>query len=243
MRWLQFKRRDPGRRRLNTLLVWTFVERLVCLWLRLGYRYRCSGREHVPPHGPVIFASGHQSHLDPLIVGVLVHDRPSASMARASLFEPFFFGALLRFMGAVPIQRGRGDSGAVRTAIGILEGGRTLLVFPEGTRTRDGRTAPMRGGAALLAQRSGAPIIPIAVEGARDVWPYGRSRPRLRGWIAAKAGPAIPVEELVDADGERDLEPLRRRIETMRLELREEIRERTRGRAPAPGEGDRPYWE
>jgi 1-acyl-sn-glycerol-3-phosphate acyltransferase len=241
--WWQFRRRAPARPRLNTLFFWTWVANLVRFWMSCAYRMRTSGAEHVPREGPAIFAPNHQSHLDPMIVGVLVRDRPFASLARASLFDRRLFGGLISALGAVPLERGRADTGALRNALRALADGRTLLFFPEGTRTEDGRVQRLRDGVAFVAERADVPIIPVAIEGARDVWPRGRSRPRWRGWIAVRAGPPLRPSELVDEEGRRDLEVLRRRLEAVRLELRAELRAASRGRWPPAGPGDRPYWE
>jgi 1-acyl-sn-glycerol-3-phosphate acyltransferase len=225
------------------VLIWTLVRDLVLVLLALLYRVRRVGASHVPASGPALFVSNHQSHLDPLIAGVLVADRPFASMARASLFRFKPFGAFIRLFGAVPIERGRGDRSAMRAFIDELEHGRCVLLFPEGTRTPDGRVGQFHPGALMLARRGGAPIVPVAIEGAFEVWPRARPRPRLRGRVAVMAGEPLGPGELEHMGDAQVLERLRRQIESMRLELRAGLRRATRGRVPPPGPADRAYWE
>jgi 1-acyl-sn-glycerol-3-phosphate acyltransferase len=198
------------------VLIWSGIGGLCAIVMRLLYRVRRAGGEHVPASGPAIFVANHQSHYDPVIVGVLVKDRPFASMARASLFRFKPFGAFIRLFGALPIERGRGDAGALRALIGELQAGRCVLLFPEGSRTTDGTTRPFQRGAILLARRGHAPIVPVAIEGAFRVWPRGRSFPRLWGRIGVMAGAALTPERLEELGEEAALEELRRVIDGMR---------------------------
>jgi 1-acyl-sn-glycerol-3-phosphate acyltransferase len=95
----------------------------------------------------------------------------------------------------------------------------------------------------LLIKRSNAPVVPVAIEGAFDIWRIGQKLPHLRGRLAVQAAPAISAEDLLKDGPDAGLERLKRIIETMRLELRAHLRRTTRGRFPAPGPGDVPYWE
>ena len=124
-----------------------------------------------------------------------------------------------------------------------LEAGHPVLVFPEGTRTRDGVIGPFLPGMLVLVKRTGATVVPVALEGARDVWPPSRSRPRLTGRIVSTTGTPISAGELLAGGREAALDLLRRRIETMRLELRQRLRSQTGGRYPPRGPGDQPFWE
>jgi 1-acyl-sn-glycerol-3-phosphate acyltransferase len=237
------QRRRPGRSSLITLVWWTWVPQFVGVLLRLVYRGRFHGRENVPREGPVIYASNHQSHFDPVVVSVLVYDRPCSYLARESLFRIPLFGPFIAAVGAIPLKRSKSDLGALRSALDELKAGRGVLLFPEGTRTRDGALGRFRSGVALLQKRSKAPIVPVALEGLHDIWPHGRSFPKLRGRVAIRAGEPIPyeIQEREGADAMMDL--LKRHIETMRLELRAELRNTTRGRYPAAGVGDAAFRE
>lgn len=243
MKFLQCNRRSPGRGAIRVLFWWTFIRGILRWSFRLLYGLRLSGASHVPESGPVIFVSNHQSHLDPMAVGVLVGDRPFAGFARATLFRPGFMNWMMHSIGTVPVRRGASDTGAMKAALRELEEGRCLAIFPEGTRTRDGAMGPFLKGVALIIRRSGAPVVPVAVEGAFDIWRHGQSKPKLSGRMALCAAEPIPAEEVL-ADGvEAGIERLKRQIDAMRLELRADMRRRSGGRYPAPGPADAPYWQ
>lgn len=242
-RWWETSRRAPGRSPVVLLFAWTFCRFLTWIVYKLLYRVRLRGAENVPRTGPVIYASNHQSHLDPMAVGLVIWDRPFASMARSSLFKFKPFGWFIQFFGAIPLQRGRGDSAAFKAALGELKAGRCVLLFPEGTRSRDGALGEFKAGVALLQKRTTAVILPLAVEGAHDIWPHGQAGPRLRGFISAKAGRPIHPDLLEREGADAVMDKLKRDIEALRLELRKELREVTGGKYPAPGPGDMPFWE
>lgn len=216
---------------------------VLSLFFRLVYRVRWAGRDLIPRRGPIIFAANHQSHYDPLLIGWQVADRPFLSVAQAGLFSFGPLAWLMRQVGAIPLKRGRGDVSAVRAAIAQLRAGGCVLIFPEGGRTRDGVMAPFHRGVLVLVQRTKAVVVPVAVDGTYDIWPIGRRFPRLRGRIGVQAGRPIAAEELVNDPPEVALERLRRAVETMRLGLRNRMREATAGRYPADTSGDAPYWE
>jgi 1-acyl-sn-glycerol-3-phosphate acyltransferase len=236
-----YRRRAPNRSVLAVIFWWVLVRSAVRLGLRLLYRQRCRGRSNVPAAGHVVFVANHQSHYDPPIVGCLVG--PFASLARASLFPVKPWGWIIRQTGGIPLHRGRSDAGAMRAAINELKTGGRVLLFPEGTRSRDGAVGVFRPGMLVLVRRTGAPVVPVAIEGAYDVWSIGRRYPKLKGRICVKAACAIAADDLLSDPPEIAMERLRREIDGMRLELRRELRQATGGRYPAPGPGDGPYWE
>ena len=130
---------------------------------------------------------------------------------------------------------------AVRIAIAQLKLGGCELIFPEGGRTRDGVLGPFHRGVLVLIRRSKAAVVPVAVDGTYDVFGIGRRIPRLKGRIGVKFGRPIAAEELLNDPPEVALERLRRAIETMRLDLRNQMREATAGRYPTDTSGDTPY--
>ena len=139
----------------------------------LFFGYRSYGVRNVPRSGPVILASNHQSFIDPVVVGVAL-TRRIHSMARGSLFRTPFLGYMIRWLSAFPLERGAPDIKAMRQALKVLANGRQLLLFPEGTRTGDGRIGPLHRGLALLAARSGASVVPVLIDGAFACWPRHR---------------------------------------------------------------------
>ena len=243
MRILQISRRVPGRPPHQVLFWWTFVRGLVLAFLILAYRIIRRGREHVPAHGPIIYVANHQSHYDPPIVGVLVTDRPFSGMARATLFKSKFLSWAMRGIGVIALDQTKPDAGAMKAAIEELNAGRCVLIFPEGTRTADGAIGQFQRGVMLLIKRSRAQVVPVAIEGAFDIWRIGQEKPKLTGRIGVKAAPAISADELLKDGPDVGLERLKRQIETMRLELRAELRRASHGRYPAPGAADQPYWQ
>ncbi len=237
------RRRAPTRSAFTVLFWWTVVANLVRGAFWLVYRLRCAGRAHVPRRGPIVYVANHQSNYDPAIVGCLIADRPLVSLARASLLTNKPLAWVVRQIGSIPVRLGRADAAAMRAAIAELQAGGCVLIFAEGTRCRDGGLGPFKPGVLTLLKRANASVVPIAIEGAFDVWPIGRKYPKLRGRIRVKAAAAIPGDELLRDPPDVAMDRLRRQIETMRLELRQELRQATNGRYPAPAPGDMPYWQ
>jgi 1-acyl-sn-glycerol-3-phosphate acyltransferase len=132
---------------------------------------------NVPAAGAVIIASNHQSYFDPVIVGSC-NRRIMQYMARDTLFRNRMFGRLIRTFNAFPVKRGATDVTAIKHSLRLLREGKALLLFPEGTRTADGRIGPAQPGVVALARRSRAPIVPVAVDGVYEAWPRGQRLPR-----------------------------------------------------------------
>lgn len=130
------------------------------------YRPEVYGLENIPKDGPVILCANHLSLRDPILMASLV-ERPIAFMAKKELFKVKWFGSLLRRIGVFPVARGETDIGAVRTSISILKQEGCLGIFAQGTRKKKKQQAdpPMNAGVALIAIRSGAPVIPVYVKG------------------------------------------------------------------------------
>ncbi len=148
--------------------------RIFCVVL-FGVRVR--GQHWFPRHGGVLLVSNHQSHLDPILVGISC-DRQLSSLARDSLFRIPVVRTLITWLDAIPLDReGVGLSGLKET-LRRLKRGDVVLVFPEGTRTPDGRLGPLKPGFCALARRTGVPILPMAVAGAFEAWPRWRAWPR-----------------------------------------------------------------
>jgi 1-acyl-sn-glycerol-3-phosphate acyltransferase len=200
---------------------WTLVRFALFLIGKVLYRLRLSGGEHVPHTGPIIFLSNHQSHFDPPLVGILVGDRPFAAIARQSLFK-FPLGPIIRSIGSVAIDRDRGDTGAIKAALAELDAGRCVLIFPEGTRSRDGSIGEFQRGVMLLIKRAPAnvSIVPVAVDGSHDAWPPSQRWPRLRGRIAVTAAPPISRDELMRDGSDDAARRLRSMIQSLQQRLR-----------------------
>ena len=135
------------------------------------------GRENVPATGGVILCPNHVSHVDPPAVGAGMR-RQVHFMAKDELFRVPVLGFLIAGFGSFPVRRGTADRKAIKRAIELLEEGRVICLFPEGTRSPDGRLQEPELGASLIALRTGAPVVPVAVIGTTEVLPAGASRPR-----------------------------------------------------------------
>jgi glycerol-3-phosphate dehydrogenase (NAD(P)+) len=163
-------------RGVNPVLYWTLRAILLPAFL-VYFRMQRIGREHLPRRGPLLLASNHRSFLDPFVIGMLVR-RPVYYMAKRELFEKRWQAWVLNGLGAFPVDRGAGDSGAMDTARMILERGDCVVLFPEGTRVRPGPLGEPRRGVGRLALETGAPVAPVAVIGTEDVRRGWRIRPR-----------------------------------------------------------------
>jgi 1-acyl-sn-glycerol-3-phosphate acyltransferase len=164
------------------------------------FRYGFSGKQNVPLTGPVLLVSNHQSNLDPVLVG-LACPRQLKYLARQGLFF-FPFSLWIRALGAVPIDRERGALAGIRATLELLKQNNAVLVFPEGSRTLDGRLHEMLPGFCLLARRSRATIVPLAVEGAFAALPRGSFlvRPHSIGLTFGAAIPFTQFNQLSDSE-------------------------------------------
>ncbi len=154
---------------------WYWLARLGCrMFCIVLFRLRVYGRENVPSTGAVILASNHQSYLDPVFCGVGLK-RHLAYVARESLFRYRLFALLIRSLDAVPIGRDKADIAAMKAIIARLRDGAAVCLYPEGTRTRDGRIIAVKPGFGLLCRRAKAVVVPVLIDGGFDVWPrYNR---------------------------------------------------------------------
>lgn len=145
---------------------------------RLLWGLRVEGAENVPRSGPFIVVSNHCSNLDPPFIGWATgHQvgRVVHFMAKMEMRSWPFIGWLATQSGTYFVRRGEGDRNAQRFSLDALADGRPIALFAEGTRSRDGRLREFKSGAAFLAIRSGAPILPVAISGSHRIFP-GRSR-------------------------------------------------------------------
>lgn len=207
------------------------------------YRLRRQGGERIPRRGPVLMVSNHQSHLDPIILGLISWGRAFRPIARQTLYRSKPMAWLLHAFDTIPIDQEKSDTAAIKAAINELRKGQMIMIYPEGSRTPDGVTHEFQRGFLVLLKRAKAPIVPVAIEGAHDVWPIGQRFPRFTGRVAARALEPVSYERIERSDPSEVMEELRRRIESARLELRKEIAERSNGAYPRRPGGEKPYWE
>lgn len=157
-------------------------DRLGAMWIRLFYRvatgamrvvvwtfgrYRVAGAERMPRTGPLIVVANHLNNADPPLLGASL-PRRIRFMAKQELFDSPL-GPLVRSFGAFPVRRFEADLAALRRAQSILKEGGVLGMFPEGHRSRSGGMGPPHPGTALIALRSGAPLLPVAITGTEAI--------------------------------------------------------------------------
>ena len=172
----------------------------------LGWRPQIEGSEHIPATGGVIFAGNHLSVADELFLGSVV-PRHIAFWAKSDYFlgkgvGGFFTRNLMHGLGAIRVERGGGRAAltAFDGAIPVLKAGDMVAVYPEGTRSPDGRLYRGRTGAARLAVAAGVPIIPVGVLGTDKIQPIGQPYPKLigRGKVTVKFGKPIETADRAD---------------------------------------------
>ena len=159
----------------------------------------------IPRSGPLILASNHASSADPVLITVFLAnriDRPINWLGKRELVEWPPTGWAFRIAAIHPVDREAADLEAFRTAMRILEAGQVLAIFPEGTRSRDGALQEVREGAGMLALRSGAPVLPVAVIDSDRLWPRGRLLPRVGKTVTVRYGAPVDVKSELEAAGQ-----------------------------------------
>ncbi|WP_345752431.1 lysophospholipid acyltransferase family protein [Microbacterium rhizophilus] len=178
---------DFGRRALSPLA-------------RAIYRPRVEGKANIPPEGAVIFASNHLSFIDSIAIPVAIAPRPVRFLAKSSYFEGtgvkgWLSRTLFTAVGAVPVRRGAGQAAldALEQQRQILATGAAVALYPEGTRSLDGRLYKGRTGVAFLALQTGAPVVPVGLIGTDRVMPVGARFPSLRERVTVRFGEPLDL--------------------------------------------------
>jgi 1-acyl-sn-glycerol-3-phosphate acyltransferase len=181
-------------------------------FLRFIWRPWTEGLENVPADGPAILASNHLSFSDSFFMPVMVH-RKVTFLAKAEYFNtPGLKGLVSRVLmtavGQVPIDRTDADAAgaALRTGVRVLAGGALLGIYPEGTRSPDGRLYRGKTGVARLALEAGVPVIPVAMIGTDVIQPTGRLLPRLRPRPGIRFGRPLDFSRYAGMGGDRFVE-------------------------------------
>lgn len=152
-------------------MLYKMARRLVYGFFRFFYRVKVEGLDHLPKEGRLMICSNHISNMDPPLIGCLLPRRINF-LAKEELFRIPLFSQLISLLGAVPVKRGEGDRQALKRSIQILKEEKVFGIFPEGTRSKTGELGKAHHGAAMIALRAQAPIVPVAIIG-----PYRLFRP------------------------------------------------------------------
>jgi 1-acyl-sn-glycerol-3-phosphate acyltransferase len=193
------------------VLYWLLKYVILGPWLRLVFRPRVQGRDHVPDQGPAIIASNHLSFSDSIFMPLMVKRRITfvakseyftGKGIRGFLVKMFFVGT-----GTIPVDRsgGRAAQAAIDTGLRVLREGNLFGIYPEGTRSPDGRLHRGKTGVARLALDSGAPVIPVAMLNADEIQPPGRIIPRIKR-VGIRFGPPLDFSRYAGMSGDRFVE-------------------------------------
>ena len=182
-------------RRGIILLDWTLTR----IYIR---KFEVVGREHVPLRGPLILASNHLNNADPPMLALAIPRHPTYMAKREMIAWPIL-GPAFRIFGAFPVRRGEADLSALRVASDLVRGGAMLVMFPEGRRSRTGGLTRGHPGTALIALRTGAPILPVAVTGTEGItWPWLFLKPLSVRHVRVTIGEPfhLPSVERIDSE-------------------------------------------
>ena len=146
-------------------------------FLRIMFRPRYLGRDKIPVDGPLIIAANHLSHIDPAFI-MTATKRPVSYMSKKEHFDGAIRRLVFKQVGVIPVDREEGGKDALKGAIEILEEGGAIGIFPEGTRSRNGKMGKGKTGVARLAALTGAAVVPVAIRQTDGVWPVSKRAPR-----------------------------------------------------------------
>lgn len=160
--------------------------------LRLLFRVKVEGASHIPREGPVILAANHQSFIDSVFLPLVVRRRVTF-IAKSEYFESWKTAWFFRALGMIPMKRQGGSASrrALEASAEVLAAGGVLGIYPEGTRSPDGRLYKGHTGVARLALDSGAAVVPAALSGTSEVQPIGVMWPRLFRRVQVEFGPSL----------------------------------------------------
>jgi 1-acyl-sn-glycerol-3-phosphate acyltransferase len=217
--------------------------RFLAQWaMTLLFKARVFGVRHVPAEGGVLLVCNHQSFMDPVLVTMALR-REGNYMARDSLFGNRLFRRLIESLNAFPVRRNAADLSAIKESLRRLKQGRVVVLFPEGTRTPDGRIGPMLPGLSAIAKKAGVPVVPTLIDGVFQAWPRDRKLPGPGNVIVEYGRPILP-SEYEDLSQGQLTELLRERLLAMQRRWHGRVPERRLewyARAPGPSTG-RASW-
>jgi 1-acyl-sn-glycerol-3-phosphate acyltransferase len=167
-------------------VIYWIARALVRCFFRVVGSWQVEGRQNVPAEGALILAPNHLSYLDPPLVGCALQ-RPVWFMAKVELFRRAPAAWFMTALHSFPVQRGTGDRAALKRTLDLLAAGKAVALFPEGTRSQTGELGEPELGIGMIALRSGAPVVPMAIAGTDSVYPRDAKLPR-RGKIRLRIG-------------------------------------------------------
>jgi 1-acyl-sn-glycerol-3-phosphate acyltransferase len=186
------------------MFYWILKNVLLGPFLRLVYRPRATGLENVPETGPAILASNHLSFIDSLFIPLLVKRRV-VFLGKSDYFDSWRTRWFVRSVGVIPVRRegGAASEAAIRAGIRALREGHIVAIYPEGTRSPDGRLYRGKTGVARMALEGQAAVIPVCVKGTDKVMPIGAKAPRLFGRLEVTYGAPLRFDQYFDRSRDR----------------------------------------
>jgi 1-acyl-sn-glycerol-3-phosphate acyltransferase len=182
----------------SLLLYYLFKWSVISPVLHLYFQGRIYGAEQVPRRGPLVVVSNHASDFDPPILSSCIR-RPVAYMAKEELFRVPVLSQAIQLYGAYPVKRGSADRSAIRAALASLEQGWAAGIFITGTRTPDGRISDPKLGAAMIAAKAQAPLLPVCLYGTHRIFRKGSTIPRPVP-LTIRIGTPIPPPRSTDRE-------------------------------------------
>lgn len=173
---------SPGE---SNRILWIAAKILGFFVFKLFFHLEVHGRENIPSSGRFIIAANHASYLDPPLIGYIC-PRPIAYFTKQEQLKSFF-GAFIRRLGAIPVSRISKGTSDIKAALGVIQKGKSLLIFPEGTRSRTGNFLPAKPGIGLIVLKTGLPVLPVFIKGSFRAMPPSRNLIR-PGKIIIKIG-------------------------------------------------------
>lgn len=213
---LDFSNVEPVKRgkKLNPfrMFFYNFLRILVIGGFKIAYNLKYEGKENVPKDGSNIFASNHRSYVDPVFISLACRT-PNSFMAKEELFHTKkFFVWIIKKFGAFPVERGKGDMDAINLSFEKLNMGRNLVIFPEGTRSHDGKVGKIKTGVALIAAVAQCPVIPVGIN--------FEGKLKFRRKVVIRFGKPISPEQLkITTPGAKELKLLRTTVSDAIIEL------------------------
>jgi len=197
---------------------WFWYARWICkVFCILFFRLRSYGLQNVPTKGAFVLVSNHQSFLDPIFCGIPLKAHLHF-LARDTLFTNRFFGWLISSVNTIPLRQNEADLTAMRKVIAKLKEGCSVCLFPEGTRTSDGKITPFKPGISLLCRRGQAAIVPVLIDGAFECWPRHKKIFSPGKKISVCYGKAITVQQIKEMDDKQLADNLTQTLRRMQTD-------------------------
>ena len=192
-----------------------FIRYSTIIAYKIFYNFHIDGKENIPEKEGVVIASNHRSYADPVLL-TMPMKKPVTYMAKEELFKNKFFGALIKMLGAFPVKRGAGDMKVIDDSIAMLNAGKNVVIFPEGTRAKENKVGKGKTGVALIAAKSGADVLPMGIV-------FEGEKLHFRSKLTLRIGKLIKSEELnADEATPKELKAVKHRIMSAITELVEQ---------------------